>query len=106
MSDGYGTDTAQLRTHAAHIEALRARFAAVKGASAHIAQDDQAYGVLCGWISGLLEGKHTRHDDVLAYLEENLALVADGLRRNAAGYEAVEADVSDSMKRLGSRLGG
>jgi hypothetical protein len=106
VNDGYGTDTAQLRTHAAHIEALRARFAAVKGASAHIAQDDQAYGLLCGWISGLLEGKHARHDDALAYVEENLTLVADGLRKNAAGYEAVEADASHSMKHLHSRLHG
>jgi hypothetical protein len=105
VSGGYGTDPAQLRAHAAHIEALRARFAAVKGASAHIAQDDQAYGLLCGWISGLLEGKHARHDEVLAYLEENLTLVADGLRRNAAGYEAVETDTSTSMRHLGSRLG-
>lgn len=105
MSDGYGTDTSQLRTHATHIEALRARFAAVKGASAHIRQDDQAYGLLCGWISGLLEGKHARYDEAVAYAEENLTLVADGLRKNADSYEAVEADASTSMKHLGSRLG-
>src|SRR6266496_3382923 len=36
----YNVNTAQLRTHAANVEAIKARFEAVKAASTHIAQDD------------------------------------------------------------------
>ncbi|WP_433265103.1 hypothetical protein ACQPWR_31765 [Micromonospora vinacea] len=47
MSGGFEVDAEQIRQHARNIEALRARFGAVKNASAHITQDDTAYGLLC-----------------------------------------------------------
>jgi hypothetical protein len=90
MGDGFDVDFAQLRAHAANVEAIQARFAAVQSASAHIAQDDQAYGLLCGWIAGVLEDKHTRQDELIASVEENLALVATALRASADEYEAIE----------------
>jgi excreted virulence factor EspC (type VII ESX diderm) len=90
MTNGYDVDPEQLRAHAANVEAIRARFEAVKSASAHIARNDQAYGLLCGWIAGVLEDRHTRQDELIAYVEENLSLVADSLRSAAERYEAVE----------------
>jgi hypothetical protein len=90
MGDGYNVDVEQLRAHAGNVEAIQARFGAVQSASAHIAQDDQAYGLLCGWISGVLEGRHVRQDELIAYVEENLALAAASLRASADDYEAVE----------------
>lgn len=101
--DGVTVDTDQLRTHAANIEALAARLGAVKAASAHIAQDDAAYGLLCGWISAILEGRHTRQDELIATFERNLTLVAAELRRTAERYEGTEAGSSDSMRTLGGR---
>lgn len=102
---GFAADPEQIRAHAATIEAVAQRFAAVKGASAHIRQDDAAYGLLCGWISGVLEGRHRRQDELLAYVEQNLRLSADALRRTAEGYEAVDADVDASIADVGRRLG-
>lgn len=52
----------------------------MKAASAHIVQNDAAYGLLCGWIAGILEGRHTRQDELIAVVEQNLALVATELR--------------------------
>ncbi|GAA1344172.1 hypothetical protein J7S33_06630 [Saccharothrix algeriensis] len=102
MTSGYHVDVEQLRRHAGNIEALKARFEAVKSASAHIAQDDQAYGLLCGWISGILEARHTRQDELIAYVEENLALAAESLRATADDYRAVE-DANASLVRSAGR---
>jgi excreted virulence factor EspC (type VII ESX diderm) len=100
MGEGYTVDPAELRKHAGDIDSLKERFAAVKAASAHIAQDDQAYGVLCGWISGILEGRHTRQDELIAYVEENLDIVARELRETAADYEARDANTADAMNKI------
>ncbi|CAM3588287.1 type VII secretion target [Kibdelosporangium persicum] len=103
MPDGYNVNVAQLRAHADHVDAIRERFAAVKGASGHIAQDDQAYGLLCGWISGILEGRHTRQDELIAQVENNLLLVAKALRDSAQQYESRE---SGNVSLLNSADGG
>lgn len=98
---GFHVNIEQLRTHAGNVEAIQARFAAVKAASAHIAQDDQAYGLLCQWIAGVLEGRHTRQDELLAYVEKNLAMVATTLRVSADDYEAVDGSSADLIRQAG-----
>jgi hypothetical protein len=104
MADGLSVDIDEIRAHARNIEKLRARFAAVKAASAHIAQDDQAYGLLCGWIAAILESRHTRQDELIAYVEENLSLVGDGLRKTIEAYETVEGDTAGLISKVGSPL--
>jgi hypothetical protein len=100
----YNVNTEQLRAHAANVEAVKARFEAVKGASAHIAQDDQAYGLLCGWISGVLEGRHTTQDELFAHAENNLAAVARELRQSADDYDAMEDDNTRRINAAGEGL--
>lgn len=101
MADGFHVDIEQLRAHARNVAAIRARFAAVKAASAHIAQDDQAYGLLCGWISGVLEGRHAKQDELIAYVEESLELVAAELGLTANDYEALDGGASDVIRQAG-----
>ncbi len=79
-------DPRQLRVHASHLDAVRARFAAVRAASQKIARDQGAFGPLCGWIFTGLGDRHARQDELIAYVEENLFIAADGLRRIAAGH--------------------
>jgi hypothetical protein len=102
MSD-YDVNTEQLRTHAGNVEAIMARFEAVKAASAHIAQDDQAYGLLCGWISGILEGRHATQDDLLTFAERNLGDVARELRESADDYDAMDNDNERRINAAGER---
>ncbi|WP_406073452.1 hypothetical protein [Micromonospora sp. NBC_01638] len=104
MSSGFEVDAEQIRQHARNIEALRTRFGAVKAASAHITQDDAAYGVLCGWISGILEGRHTRQDELIAYVEENLSLVVKGLGTTADNYDNADVDSDSAIRKVGSQL--
>lgn len=106
MSDaGWAVDADQIRTHAANIDALQDRFEAVKAASTHIAQDDAAYGLLCGWISGILETRHVRQDELVAKVQRNYALAAEGLRMTADSYEDADTEAASSMSAIGSRLG-
>jgi hypothetical protein len=100
-ANGYDVDVEQIRAHAAHVEAILGRFEAVKSASAHITRDDQAYGALCGWISGILEGRHTRQDELVAGVENNLRLTVTHLRSTAETYQAVDEDNADKVRSAG-----
>ncbi|WP_075741120.1 MULTISPECIES: type VII secretion target [Actinoalloteichus] len=104
MSEGYEVDVEQLRTHAGNVDSVGARFEAVISASSHIAQNDEAYGLLCGWIAAVLEGRHTRQDELIAYVAENLALAAEALRTTASDYEAMEDTASGLIGSAGGEL--
>lgn len=104
MGDGFHVDAEKLRAHAGKVEAIQERFGAVKSASGHIAQDDQAYGVLCSWISGILEGRHTKQDELLAYVEENLAQAATALRATADDYDRGEDEHGQNLRAAGGGL--
>jgi hypothetical protein len=60
-----GSPLEELRAHAGHLEWLKG-FDAVMNASTHVEQDDEAYGLLCGWISGCQELCHQDQDRVTA----------------------------------------
>jgi hypothetical protein len=101
MVDGFHVDVPQLRAHAGNIDAVKARFGAVKSASTHIAQDDRAYGFLCGWISAILEDKHRKQDELIAYVEESLGIVSEELHSAAEDYTAMDNTATDRIKAAG-----
>jgi hypothetical protein len=103
MTDGFSVDAAQLRRHVAHLEAVRARFGAVRSASAAIARDDSAYGLLCGWLPAVLEGRHQRQDALIAYVEENLTLAAEALTEVAGAYDQTDAGAAEAVRTAGRR---
>jgi hypothetical protein len=105
MGNGYTVDVDQLRAHAKNIDSLKERFGAVRDASSHIAQNDEAYGLLCGWIAAVLEGRHQKQDELVTYVEENLTLVAQSLRDTADDYEEMEATNTDTMTKIQGDLG-
>lgn len=105
MPDGFTTDPEELRAHATNVDTLNDRFGNVKDASSHISQDDQAYGLLCGWISGILEGRHQKQDELIGKVEENLTLVAKSLRDTADEYEAREQGIVGVMGSIEEKLG-
>src|SRR5215470_11359734 len=100
MADGLEVAFDQLREHAAHVAALKDRFGAVKTASAHIAQNNSAYGWLCQWMPPLMEERHKAQDELYAYVEENLSLVAQSLRQMAESYDDAGRIAADSLKRV------
>jgi hypothetical protein len=86
---GHPVDPEQLRAHASNLDTLRARFGTVRSASQQIEQGQAGFGPLCGWIFTGLGDRHVRQDELIAYVEENLLLAAEGLRRVADGEGAL-----------------
>lgn len=106
MSDRFNVDPEQLRTHAGNLDRIADSFADVLGASAHIAQDDTAYGLLCQWIPPILEERHQEQDDITELLKTNLGKVASALRDAADAYEEADGSAAGDMKRIESDLPG
>ncbi|GAA2642032.1 hypothetical protein [Paractinoplanes durhamensis] len=101
MTDGFTVDSHQIRAHAAKVDEVQRRFAAVRGASMAIGQDDAAYGRLCGWISAILERRHMRQDELLAYVSENLRLASEALIRTGQDYDRADDETADRVRRAG-----
>ena len=93
-------DPSQIRAHAENVAMVRDKFAAVKSASAQIVQNDQAYGMLCSWMPLILEGRHTRQNEPVAFVEENLAIMTQNLNKTAEAYEAIDADHDKRMRQF------
>lgn len=90
-----------MRRHAGKVAAVRDRLTEVKSASRAISQDDTAYGLLCGWISAILEHRHAGQDELYTFVQENLELAVDALTAAAREYEAVDAAMQDRIRRAG-----
>ncbi len=104
MTDGFAIAAEQVRTHARNVEMIQDRFRAVKAASAHIVQNDAAYGMLCQWMPRVLESRHVRQNELMAYVEENLSLVAQRLRQTADLYENADRWAADRINRAADDL--
>jgi hypothetical protein len=101
MTDGFAAEAEQIRGHATSVDAVQQRFQALKAASANITEDHAAYGMLCGWISAVLEGRHAKQDDLFAYVERNLSLASDALVRTGQDYERVDDDAATRLRKAG-----
>jgi hypothetical protein len=84
------------------LAAVRERFGAIKGASAAITGDSAAYGMLCGWISAILEQRHVRQDSLFAYVEENLRLASSALIATGDDYDRTDSAAADRVRRAGA----
>ncbi|ROT32969.1 type VII secretion target [Micromonospora sp. HM5-17] len=103
MAEEFAVDPEQLRRHAKRLEAIRDGFASIKHASASISQDDAAYGMLCGWIAGVLEERHARQDDLFALVEENLELAANALMTASQAYETADLTAAQRLQHVSSQ---
>jgi hypothetical protein len=101
VSDGFQVNSSQLFRHAANVRAMRDQLTAIKSASSAIAQDDSAYGPLCGWISAILERRHGGQDQLYTYVEENLQLLAEALDSTGRDYDAVDAGSQSRIRTAG-----
>lgn len=104
MGTGYTVDPEELRGHSNNLEALKDRLTTVLDASNAITQDDEAYGTLCGWISGILEGRHQEQDSLIEFALSNLAVAAQALRSSADEYENSDGESHTAFTDLEAQL--
>ena len=50
-------------------------------------------------------GRHTRQNELVAFVEENLAIMTQNLNKTAEAYEAIDADHDKRMRQFLNRLG-
>ncbi|MEV6848881.1 type VII secretion target [Actinoplanes sp. NPDC051411] len=101
MSDAFHVDSSQLFRHAANVRAVRDQLTAIRGASSAISQDDSAYGLLCGWISAILERRHADQDQLYTYVDENLQLLAEALEATGRDYDTVDSNAQRTIRAAG-----
>ncbi|GIF14907.1 type VII secretion target [Actinoplanes teichomyceticus] len=101
--DGLLADPAQIRRHAGQVQAIDERLRAVRAASASIAHDSTAFGLLCSWLPPLLRDRHRRQDELVAYVAGSLALLAGELRSAAADYEHTDTRSASAIRAAGAR---
>lgn len=101
MVDAFEVDPSQLLRHAATVRSVGDQLAAIRNASSAIAQDDSAYGQLCGWISAILERRHAGQDELYSYAEENLRLLAEALDATARDYDAADDNAGTIIRAAG-----
>lgn len=81
----------RFRTHATNLDAVRELLAEVRITGRQIGQDQSAFGPLCGWILTGLGDRYARHEEQIAYVEETLLLMVEGLHRVADGKQELKA---------------
>lgn len=104
MSDRLEVDIQELRDHASGLRAVHERFAAIRQASGHIFQADEAYGQLCQFLPPILEGRHLRQDEIVDILAENVQLLAEAVDGCADAYEEADEAAADDMKSIEAEL--
>jgi|SRR4051812_14530666 hypothetical protein len=98
---GFVAELQEIQSHAAKLEAFRQRFGAIKSASLSISSDEAAYGVLCGWMAGILGRRQQRQGQLLTYVEDNLSLAATALMRTSREYADVDDSAAGRIRRAG-----
>jgi hypothetical protein len=102
VSGGFTADPAEICAHAAKVAAIHERFGAITAASAAITRDDTAYGLLCGWMAGILDERLTSQTSIHAYVAENLRLAEESLISTGRAYETVDTAAADRIRGAGN----
>jgi hypothetical protein len=104
MSDGYQVNPDQLHQLSARFAAFVSEFDDILSASQAIAQDDEAYGLLCSWMPPILEGRHEAFDELMRFGQENMTLLSEALRSTAESYENADEDAMTTFEDLSGSL--
>lgn len=104
MSDQFHVVTDDLSTHAANIDALRERFGAVLSAIDSVAQDNEAYGIICQFLPPVLAGRQADQKELTGMAEENLELLAQALRDTADSYTDADEESAEEYRQIQNEL--
>lgn len=101
---GWKVDPEQLRTHAAGLRELLARFDAIRAASASTGLDTEAFGQLCQFLPPILDGHRDEQDELTEDLATNLELLAEAVEACVDEYEGADADSGADLEALATEM--
>ncbi|MEV3938324.1 type VII secretion target [Glycomyces sp. NPDC049804] len=96
--------SAELVSHASHIDAIRERFGSVLSAIDSVSQNDEAYGIICQFLPPVLASREADQKELTTMAQENLELLAQALRDTAAAYDAADEAAAEEQNQLLNEL--
>ena len=97
---GFEVTAGDLVAHARSLDRVCDEVAAARNAGSAVVLGSGAYGVLCGWVAGLLAPAQDSAVTALAGSVGALEQTARGLRDSAGVYDAVDAGSSAGFDRM------
>jgi hypothetical protein len=104
MAEHFDVVTDDLRAHAANIDAVRERFAAVLSAIESVSQDDEAYGIICQFLPPVLADRQAEQKELTSMAQENLEMLAEAVRGTADDYEAADEATAREQHSIQDQL--
>jgi uncharacterized protein YukE len=104
MSDHIDVEPEAIMTHAAHIDELRDRFAAIQSAMDSVQQDNEAYGIICQFLPPILAERQEDQKRLSTKAQSNLEKLAQALRETADSYTAADEETAQEYEQLQAGL--
>ena len=89
---GFEVEPGMLQEHANHIDDIVDEFSSAADAMKAVSGADNAYGVLCEWMTPILAERSAEQSRILDKLANNLREIADAVREAAREYDASDED--------------
>lgn len=103
MGRSFHVDTDKVRQHASAVDDLITRAGTAADAGRQVAGMDNAYGLLCRPIAGLLAGPQERCADSLEKAAQALRRIADGLHASADSYQRIDCAAASNLAKIGGQ---
>ncbi|MCP2255527.1 Excreted virulence factor EspC, type VII ESX diderm [Prauserella aidingensis] len=104
---GFGTDTDQLRRHAATIAGKAESVGTAAEAASHVADLDDAYGILCQMfmLPQILKGPQDRCAQMIKDAQQELHKLEKSITTAAKKYDEQEQELLDRLREVLEKLG-
>jgi hypothetical protein len=103
MGRSFHVDTDKVRQHASAVDDLTTRAGTAADAGRQVAGMDNAYGLLCRPIAGLLAGPQERCADSLERAAQALRRIADDLHASADSYQRIDCAAASNLAKIGGQ---
>ncbi len=102
MGHSFHVDTDRLREHAAAVDDFTTRADTAADAGRQVAGMDNAYGLLCRSIGGLLAGPQERCADSLGKAAQVLRRITNDLHASADSYHRIDGAAASNLEKIGA----
>jgi nitric oxide synthase oxygenase domain/subunit len=102
MGHSFHVDADQLRDHATAVDDFAARAETAADAGRQVAGMDNAYGLLCRPIAGLLAGPQQRCADSLEKAAQALHRITNDLRASVDSYQRIDSGAASDLTQVGA----
>jgi type II secretory pathway component PulM len=100
LHGGFEIDSEVLRRHSARVDQVAGDIRTAQQAAGTTDLNGGAFGILCGFLPGIVSGNDTAARDAIAAVHEAAEQTVTGLRAMAAAYDDTDQRVEERMRRI------